>query len=210
LSAGSAAPTPDTPNDDTNTNNGTHTHTAHNIGTRPCTRSTAVPTHPFFVNVQTRTGKAAKHFRKMFLPTAAMCECNLYPVYLQQLPSNAPAPDRPLPLPFRSLCLGCITRIYSDFTQPSYTDRTIAAGFLNRFVSKSMLDTFSVCYLDYYTDDEYAACVSSRQSAYNQAWEWVDERVKEFKPECDLYDRTQAELAKAAKGQKDGAADGCQ
>ena len=51
---------------------------------RPHTRSTSAPIHPFFIDLHTRTGKAAKHFRRLYEPTAAMCECDRFPAYNQQ------------------------------------------------------------------------------------------------------------------------------
>jgi hypothetical protein len=146
----------------------------------------------------------------MFLPTAAMCECNLFPVYSQQLPSNAPPPDSLLPPPFQTLCLACILQIYYEFTKPSYADKRIAASFLNRFVTQSMLDTNAACYHDYYTTNEQATYESDCHIAYGKAYAWIDQRVKKAKPECDAYDRAQAELAKAAEEQKDKVASGAQ
>ena len=48
---------------------------------RPSTRSTSAPIHPFFINLTNRTGKAAKHFRRLYPPTSVTCECELFPAY---------------------------------------------------------------------------------------------------------------------------------
>jgi hypothetical protein len=105
----------------------------------------------------------------------------MFPIYSHQLPSSAPPPKDPLPPPFQNLCLGCIVGIHRHFIKPWHPDCTIAAALLNRFVNQSMSDTVSACYDDYYTASEKEICENDCYTAYDQAWGWVKQRVKEGK-----------------------------
>jgi len=44
-----------------------------------------------------------------------------------------------------------------------------------------MSDTVSACYDDYYTASEKEICENDCYTAYDQAWGWVKQRVKEGK-----------------------------
>ena len=98
-----------------------HTHSTHTLLTqhtstansRPHTRTTSAPIHPFFIDLHTHTGKAAKHFRRLYTPTATICECGRYPIYAQQI--RAPtSPPVVLPAPVQPLCLCCIADLRTE------------------------------------------------------------------------------------------------
>ena len=144
------------------------THTQHTTSTRPCTRSTTALIHPFFTDLHSRTGKAAKHFRRLYPPTAAMCECGLFPVYSQQVRSST-SPSIVLPQPFQQLCLDCISGVHSE-----YHNRTAAGsaeppgwatlkvpGLAAQIWSHPMYDTQAACYTGYYDKKHMQAVLAS-------------------------------------------------
>ena len=115
-----------------------------------CTRSTGNTIHPFFIDLHTRTGKKAKHFRRLYPSTSTICECGLFPAYVSTV-------DNALPLPFQQLCLICIGDIHGSYTDPISSDtpvwaRTRVPGVAEKLWTKSMGDTYTACYKEYYTD----------------------------------------------------------
>ena len=156
----------------------THTHTptlattvinTAATATRPATRSTATPIHPFFIELTNRTGKAAKHFRRLYPPTVAMCECNLFPVYSQQIRSPTSDPVEPLPAPLQLLCLNGIHEIVEQYrnrctekapqsgAKPPYWTRVHVPGLLWEMWTESMHDTFTTIYWSYHTNQRLIA-----------------------------------------------------
>ena len=157
----------------------TSSTTAPMVTSRPATRSTDTPVHPFFVDLTNRTGKAAKHFRRLYPPTAAICECSLFPAFADQRQSSAPT--RTLPEPFERLCLRCLRslasrcaelcRIYccADFyeseVQPLFWDET-------------WLSTFDAHYDDYYTPQQRAALEKKWGCMIDEAHSWIMSSVQ--------------------------------
>jgi hypothetical protein len=85
---------------------------------RPSTRSTASPpVHSFYVDLTNRTGKAAKHFRRLYPATSTICECGQFPAFASQKQSSAP--PYTLPEPLQRLCLVCLNELRCTFAQYS-------------------------------------------------------------------------------------------
>ena len=201
---GLAAPTASNNNNNNNTDSTAHTahtthtthtaHTAHapsnshdkNNSTRPPTRSTTAPIHPFYSDLTNRTGKAAKHFRRLYSPTAAICECGLFPVYSQQLRSST-APAIVLPTPFQRLCLDCIGEIHMHYTNPLTCGtpcwaRSRVPGLEEAFWSQSMSDTYMACYQGYYTDKYKVETQRAAPSTdFRRAVHWLADRGNQYK-----------------------------
>jgi hypothetical protein len=93
------------------------TITASTRSYRPSTRSTDTSIHPFFVDLTNWTGKAAKHFRRLYPPTSTNCECGLFPPFASQRQSSAPTCT--LPEPSKRLCLFCLYDLHMALMQHS-------------------------------------------------------------------------------------------
>ena len=134
------------------------------VSTRPSTRSTSTPIHPFFINLNSRTGKAAKHFRRLYKPTSEVCECGLFPRYNDQVRS-AESPSIALSGPLRTLCLECIWLLVEqhegereaadkDGKQPRWHAHHVPgliAPTDGLLWNNSMIDTYNTHYKAYYT-----------------------------------------------------------
>ena len=159
--AGPAQPTP-------------HTHTTH-----PHTRSTSAPVHAFFVDLHTRTSKAAKHFRRLYTPTATICECERFPVYSQQIRSPT-SPAIVLPAVLQLLCLECIADVvmeYRTFKKDKSGKPWLqipVPGLDEQMWTKSMEDTLAACYEPYHAADSLFPDAPFEQFA--AALSWVEEQ----------------------------------
>lgn len=161
----------------TNTPHTTHTTTT---TTRPHTRTTSDALHPFFVDLLNRTGKAAKHFRQLYTPTATICECGLFPIYSQQNPSTAPTTV--LPAPFQHLCLACFKHLNDGYFDPTQVWPCMPRipDYVPVFWNESMQATYNACYLGYYTtymDDTQQAAPIHR---YGAAFFWLKNQAMEY------------------------------
>ena len=152
---------------------------------RPATRSTDTPIHPFFIDLTNRTGKATKHFRRLYPPTSTICECGLFPAFAAQRPSSAPA--HALPEPFQRLCLACLEELFRSCADMSVEYR--CNDVYLRVVAPHFWDdtwhgTLDTHYNKYYTPQQLAAFqeTDSRPVAeveYNRAFEWVQHSLQD-------------------------------
>jgi len=195
------SPAPTASTNDTSSNSTAHTHiTQHthnnnnnnnnsNNTTRPHTRSTSDPIHPFFVDLNTRTGKAAKHFRRLYAPTATICECGLFPVYSEQIRSPT-SPAVVLPTELASLCLDCIAQVNEGYVDrmkhpstPRHWSGIPVLGLNDRETgllwNQSMEDTSSM-YDKFHTTQHRAATIATAPTVhFDRACSWVSRLQRE-------------------------------
>ena len=147
---------------------------------------------PFFVDLLKRTGKQAKHFRRLY-SNATMCECGLFPVYAQQKLSSAP----PVALPdsFTPLCLDCIWGVVADYKRLPCSSQV--PGLIEQLYSDSMDATYEACYKDYHSDQcrEERWTVAPRVHL-NAATLWLDAKSERRRGEKARMERKEVKERK--------------
>jgi hypothetical protein len=162
--------------------NGDDQHSTHISISRPSTRSTDTPIHPFFVDLSNRTGKAAKHFRRLYPATPTICECGLFPAFATQRLSSAPAFT--LPGPFQRLCLSCLETLHIDWAQHSadYQCLDIYQEVVSpQFWCDEWHSTLGAHYDGYYTRAQHNAlqlqCLTTT-TGWDGACEWITSSLR--------------------------------
>ena len=144
---------------------------------RPATRSADTPIHPFFIDLTNRTGKAAKHFRRLYPATPTICECGSFPIFTDQRHSSAPTCT--LPEPFQRLCLACLEELFrscAELSVENHCNDVYNGVVAPHFWDDTWYRTFYTHYDKYYTPRQLAAIqeTNSRPAAevdYNRAFE---------------------------------------
>ena len=161
--------------------NGDDQHSTHISISRPSTRSTDTPIHPFFVDLSNRTGKSAKHFRRMYAPTSTICECGLFPAFSDRRQSSAPTLT--LPEPFRRLSLNCLCSLASEWDDTSGEFREgciYYSSVLPLFWDDAWMATVNSHYRHYYTQRQLAAfklesSCTGAEAQYDRADNWIQQ-----------------------------------
>ena len=213
--ARSTIPTEDNSTTCTHTPTPTATTTTTTTTTRPATRSTATPIHPFFIDLANRTGKAAKHFRRLYPPTTAICECGLFPVYTQQVRSPTSDPIESLPAPFRVLCLDCIFQIVDQYnvccktTAPPdedkklYWTRMYVPELQSEIWTRSMEEAVYTIYWSYYTNQQRKVIESAPITNMAAARQWIRRHQLQYRNTCLAMNNVLRDVEARGGGQKE-------
>jgi hypothetical protein len=110
------------------------------------TRSSAIPTHPFFTSLPKRSGYRARHLVECYLPTASMCSCQRFPMLSHQLPSSTTySATTTIPDELDHLCISCIKEFC--ISGP-------AVSVLKRYWTRELEAVHAAYYERFYTEEE--------------------------------------------------------